>query len=60
MSDKIKGFIEKKRDIIAWKSDTKDRLREKNVSKLEEVKTDIKTKDEESKIEIENMHNLCA
>ena len=60
VSQSIRGFIEKKRGIIATKSDARDRLREKNIAKLEEVKVDIKTKDEESKIEIENMHNLCA
>jgi hypothetical protein len=59
VSDKIKGFIEKKKGLIAKKSDGRDRLREKNIAKLEDDKTDIKTKDEEARVDIQNIHNLC-
>lgn len=60
MSDRIKAFIDKKKNIIVKRAEERDKLKDLNVAKLEEEKADIKNKDEEAKLEIEEKHNECA
>lgn len=60
VSEKIRGFIEIKKVSISKKADARDRLREKNIAKLEDIKTEIKTKEEDGKLDNERIANLCS
>jgi hypothetical protein len=59
VSERIRGFIEKKRKIIAATSEDRDRLKDKVVKELENIKEDIKTSNEEGLVEIDTMKGLC-
>jgi len=59
VSERIRGFIEKKRKVIQATSDDRDKLKDKVVKELETVKEDIKTNNEEGLVEIDNMKGLC-
>lgn len=59
VSERIRGFIEKKRKIIAATSEDRDKLKDKVVKELENVKEEIKTANEEGLVEIDNMKAKC-
>ena len=59
VSERIRGFIEKKRKIIAGVSENRDKLKDKIVKELENVKEEIKTANEEGLVEIDTMKGLC-
>lgn len=59
VSERIRGFIEKKRKQIQQTADARDKTRESEVKKLEGIKEVIKNKDEDGKIDIDNMKALC-
>jgi len=59
VSERIRGFIEKKRKVIAATSEDRDKLKDKVVKELETVKEDIKTNNEEGLVEIDTMKGLC-
>lgn len=59
VSERIRGFIEKKRKIIAGTSEDRDKLKDKVVKELENVKEDIKTANETGQEEINDMKGLC-
>lgn len=48
VSERIRGFIQKKKDKLDDNSEQRDKLREKNVQKLEVEKSDIKDSKEEA------------
>ena len=48
VSERIRGFIQKKKDKLDENSELRDKLREKNVQKLEVEKTEIKDSKEEA------------
>jgi hypothetical protein len=59
VSERIRGFIEKKRKIIAGVSEDRDKLKDKVVKELENVKDEIKNKNEDGLVEIDTMKGLC-
>ncbi len=58
VSERIRGFIQKKKDKLDDNSEQRDKLREKNVQKLEVEKSDIKDSKEEAEQQIEKMNGL--
>jgi len=48
VSERIRGFIQKKKDKLDEHSEQRDKLREKNIAKLEVEKSEIKDNKEEA------------
>lgn len=59
VSERIRGFIEKKRKVIQTDADSRDKLKDKVVKGLEELKDGIKTNNEEALVTIENIKGQC-
>ena len=59
VSDKIRTFIEKKKQIISEKSDHREKLKEAKLNELVAVKEEIAQKKEDAEKEIQRIQDLC-
>ena len=59
VSERIRGFIEKKRKGVAKMAEDRDKLKDNVIKNLETDKEDIKTNNEEALVDIDKIKGAC-